>query len=146
MNRILSIILSGIAALTIQNGATAQTCRISSGTTPSGVKSYVEVYEYDFVSEKPSFPGGDRLLVSFINENRKYPEEAYKKGIQGRVTCSFVVNVDGSISHISILRGVEASLNKEALRIMREMPEWIPGKHEGRPVPVRVVWSVPFRK
>lgn len=123
-----------------------QTCRVGIGTSENGVKSYMEVYEYDFVSEKPSYPGGDRKLVSFINENRKYPEEAYKKGIEGRVTCSFVVNVDGSVSHISVLRGVERSLNREAVRLMSEMPEWIPGKHDGHPVPVRVIWSVPFRK
>jgi len=106
----------------------------------------MEVYEYDYVKVKPVFPGGNAKLVAFINENRRYPAEAYKKGIQGRVTCSFVVNADGSVSHISILRGVEHSLNQEALRIMSKMPEWTPGRHDGQTVPVRVVWSVPFRK
>ena len=124
--------------------ASAQTCRIRAGNSSSGCVTYMEVYEYDKV--KPQFPGGDDKLVAFINDNRHYPSEAYKKGIQGRVTCSFVVNADGSVSHISILKGVEHSLNQEALRIMGKMPEWSPGKHEGRAVPVRVVWSVPFRK
>lgn len=124
----------------------SQTCRVNIGSRASGCLNYIEVYEYDFVSEKPSFPGGDSNLMTFINDTRKYPQEAYKKGIQGRVTCSFVVNTDGSVTHISVLRGVEPSLNKEAIRILSLMPEWIPGRHEGKVVPVRVVWSVPFRK
>ena len=93
----------------------AQTCRVKAGNGASGAKVYMEVYEYDYVKKKPSFPGGDAKLVAFINENRQYPAEAYKKGIQGRVTCSFVVNTDGSVSHISILKGVEHSLNQEAI-------------------------------
>lgn len=126
--------------------ASAQIYRVRAGKTTTGNCSYFEVFEYDYVKEKPSFPGGSEKLVAFINENRKYPEEAYKKGIEGRVTCSFVVNTDGSVSHISIVRGVEDSLNQEAMRIMSKMPCWQPGRHEGKTVPVRVIWSVPFRK
>lgn len=124
----------------------AQTYRVRAGNGGNGEKAYMEVYEYDYVTQKPVFPGGTAKLVAFINKNRRYPAEAYKKGIQGRVTCSFVVNVDGSVSHISILKGVEHSLNKEALRIMGKMPEWTPGVLDGQTVPVRVIWSVPFRK
>ena len=125
----------------------AQTCRVKAGkNTSTGCQNYIEVYEYDYVKEKPQFPGGNAKLVEVINGHREYPAEAYKKGIQGRVTCSFVVNTDGSVSHISVIRGVEQSLNREAVRVMSKMPEWIPGKHEGQTVPVRVVWSVPFRK
>lgn len=126
--------------------ANAQTCRVNAGCTPTGTMTYIEVYEYDYVSEKPSFPGDDSQLMTFINEHRRYPQEAYKRGIEGRVTCSFVVNADGSISHISVLRGVEPSLNKEAVRILSEMPEWIPGRLNGKAVPTRVVRSVPFRR
>ena len=125
--------------------ATAQTCRINCGRS-NGQTIYKEVYEYDFVSEKPVFPGGNSKLVGFINETRKYPAEAYKKGIQGRVTCSFVINTDGSVSNIKILKGVESSLNQEALRIFAAMPSWTPGKINGHPVPVRVIWPVPFRR
>lgn len=126
--------------------AHSQTCRVNVGTSQSGTVNYIEVYEYDYVTEKPYFPGGDDLLMPFINNHREYPKEAYEKGIQGRVTCSFVVNCDGSVSHISVLRGVEQSLNREAVRILSEMPEWIPGKLNGKPVPTRVVRSVPFRR
>lgn len=150
MNKINSKIIIGITcALCYAFSAMdihAQTCRVTAGRTSGGAKAYLEVFEYDYVSEKPSFPGGDTELISFINKNRQYPKEAYKKGIQGRVTCAFVVNTDGTVSHISILKGVEQSLNKEAMRILEKMPEWKPGKHDGHAVPVRVIWSVPFRK
>lgn len=130
--------------LTPQAGA--QTCRINSGTSNNGTPSYREVYEYDYVTDKPTFPGGDRQLVNFINEIRQYPADAYKRGVQGRVLCSFVVNIDGSISDVMVLKGVERTLDREAVRIITKMPEWIPGKIDGKNVPVRVIWPVAFRK
>ena len=140
---VLSLVLGAAA---IPFGGNAQTCRVNIGTGNQGCANYMEVYEYDYVAEKPTFPGGDSQLMCFINRTRQYPKAAYQKGIQGRVTCSFIVNTDGSISHISVLRGVEASLNKEAIRILSKMPEWTPGRLNGQPVPTRVVWSVPFRR
>ena len=148
MSKIIKFILLGAGAIISPALFTsqAQTCRVNVGGTTEGTISYIEVFEYDYVTEKPSFPGGDDLLMKFINTHREYPKSAYERGIQGRVTCSFVVNSDGSVSHISVIRGVEPSLNKEAIRILSNMPEWIPGKLNGRPVPTRVVWSVPFRR
>lgn len=90
--------------------------------------------------------GGDGSLMKFINNTREYPKKAYEKGVQGRVTCSFVVNTDGSVNHITVIRGVEPSLNKEAIRVLSNMPEWEPGRLNGKAVPTRVIWSVPFRK
>ena len=126
--------------------AQAQTCRVAVGVSADGTTSYMEVYEYDYVEEKPQFPGGDCRLVSYINENRRYPAGAYQAGIEGRVLCSFVVNADGNVSNVTVLRGVEKSLNREAVRILSRMPHWIPGKLQGQTVPVRVVWAVPFRR
>lgn len=147
MTRIIRLLLlSGIGVFLTTNSGYSQTCRVNIGSSPTGTINYIEVYEYDYVTEKPSFPGGDALLMKFINTHREYPRAAYEKGIQGRVTCSFVVNADGTIGHISVLRGVEPSLNKEAIRVLSQMPEWEPGKLDGQPVPTRVVWSVPFRK
>ena len=71
---------------------------------------------------------------------------SYKAGIQGRVACSFVVNTDGSITNVTVLKSVERSLNEEATRIFSIMPAWTPGKLDGVTVPVRVVRCVPFRK
>lgn len=144
-HKILLLLLSLIAYCATSNPTMAQTCRINSGCV-NGTHCYIDVYEYDYVDRKPQFPGGDSKLIKFINQNRRYPAEAYRRGVEGRVMCSFVVNTDGSISNVAVLKGVEASLNKEAVRIMQKMPAWSPGKINGQCVPVRVVWCVPFRK
>lgn len=126
-------------------GTDAQTVRVRCGSG-GGCVTYREVYEFDYVSEKPRFPGGQEKMICFINRTRNYPAEAYRKGVEGRVTVSFVVNCDGRISDISVLRGVEASLNAEAMRVISAMPVWTPGRINGRNVPVRVVQTVPFRR
>lgn len=126
--------------------STAQTCRVCMGVNADGNRSYMEVFEYDYVNDKPSFPGGDSKMLEFINSNRVYPREAYKAGVQGRVTCSFIVNSNGSVSHIKVIKSVEESLNREAVRIFSLMPDWTPGCINGHPVPVRVIRSIPFRK
>ena len=146
MFRIFLSILLSIGYFITGEKARAQTCRVNIGVSAEGCTSYMEVFEYDYVSEKPSFPGGDAKMMTFVNEHRRYPREAYSRGVQGRVTCSFVVNTDGSISHISVLRGVEHSLNREAMRVIGIMPPWTPGKIDGKAVPTRVVRSVNFRK
>lgn len=124
----------------------AQTVRVRCGTGADGRLAYKEVYEYDYVDDKPCFPGGECKLIAYINEHRRYPRKAYKKGIQGRVICSFIVNADGSVSNVSVLKGVEETLNAEAARILAMMPDWRPGRIEGIPVPVRVLYPIPFRK
>lgn len=126
--------------------ASAQTCRVSTGIGANGCQNYIEVFEYDYVTEKPTFPGGDGELMAYINHCREYPKSAYDRGIQGRVTCSFVVNSEGEISCIQVLKGVDPELNREAVRIFSEMPRWRPGRLDGKPVPVRVIRAVPFRK
>lgn len=145
LNRILILVCCLLSA-TASNLTFAQTFRITSGMNANGTRSYLEVYEFDFVDEKPEFPGGGNKLLGYINDTRRYPAEAYAHGIEGRVTCSFVVNTDGTVSNISLLRGVEPSLNREAVRIISKMPAWSPGKKDGHAVPVRVICSVPFRK
>ena len=124
----------------------AQIVCISCGTDDNGVTSYIEAFEYGYVTQKPSFPGGESKLTEFINAHRNYPVEAYEKGIQGRVTCWFIVNPDGHVSNVSLMRSVNPLLNDEAIRIFSLMPDWIPGRLDGIPVPVRVVRSVRFKK
>ena len=124
----------------------AQTFRISCGENAEGHQIYKEIYEYDYVSEKPMFPGGEHKLLKFINKTREYPQKAYEANIQGRVICSFIVDCDGSIKYIQILKGVEESLNQEAIRIIQKMPDWIPGRIDGQVIPVRVVYPIAFRK
>lgn len=138
-----------LIALAIGIGSTlpcfAQTCRVNNGVDAGGCQNYIEVFEYDYVTEKPTFPGGDGELMSYINHCREYPRSAYERGVQGRVTCSFVINCDGEVSHIQVLKGADPELNREAVRIFSEMPKWRPGRLDGKAVPVRVIRSVPFR-
>lgn len=108
--------------------------------------AYVNVYEYDFVDVQPQFPGGERALMNFINETREYPYHAYHSHIQGRVVCSFVVNTDGSITNIEVIKGVEESLNREAVRVISEMPKWKVGRIGGEVVPVHCILPIAFRR
>ena len=135
-----------LAALFSTSAACAQTTYVNCGTNASGAVVYLEVYEYDYVTEKPSFPGGEEKLLKYVNRTRVYPESAYRQGIQGRVMCSFVVRADGSVGNVHIIRGVEPSLNCEAKRVISNMPAWRPGRMNGRPVPVRVVYPIAFRR
>ena len=95
------------------------------------------------VESMPEFPGGQQALFKYINENVKYPVIAQENGIQGRVICQFVVNKDGSIVDIEVVRsGGDPSLDKEAVRVVKSMPKWKPGKQRGKPV--RVKFTVPI--
>lgn len=143
---VLAILLVTIIAIVNTTSTFSQTFKVRTATIDNGVAVYTEVFEYDYVDEKPEFPGGSNSLIKFINSHRQYPHDAYETGIEGRVTCSFIVHPNGKISHIKVLRGVENSLNKEAMRIVSIMPDWIPGKINEQPVPVRVVCCIPFRK
>lgn len=93
----------------------------------------------------PCYPGGPNALMRYIASNVKYPAEAQKNGIQGRVVVSFVVDVDGGISNVEVVRPVDPSLNKEALRVVKSMPKWIPGRQNGEYVRVRYNVPIAFR-
>ncbi len=113
---------------------------------PMSKQSYMEVYEFDYVDVQPQFPGGERGLINFINKNREYPYHAYKKRIQGRVLCSFIVGTNGKVSDIRVIRGAgDESLNREAIRVISKMPKWSVGKVGDHAVPVRVVLPIAFR-
>lgn len=110
-----------------------------------GMHAEAPVYDLACVDESPTFPGGDRAMLSFINSTRHYPDDARESKVQGRVMCSFVVRTDGSLCSINVIRSVHESLDREAVRIIREMPRWQPGKMNGNAVPVYYVLSIPFR-
>ena len=113
---------------------------------PMSKHSYDEVYEFDYVDIQPQFPGGERGLINFINKTREYPYHAYKKRIEGRVLCSFIVGTDGRVGDVRVIRGAgDESLNREALRVIGEMPKWSVGKVGNHAVPVRVVLPINFR-
>lgn len=105
----------------------------------------IEVYEYEMVDEPPMFPRGNNALVQYINSSRRYPAEAYKNKIHGRVLCSFIVQPDGEVTHINVLRGVEPTLDREAVRVLDSMPNWRAGSIGGNKVPVYCILPVTFR-
>jgi len=100
---------------------------------------------FQVVEKMPEFPGGTTAMMSFISKAIKYPVVAQENGIQGRVVCSFVVNRDGSIVDAEVVRGIDASLDKEALRVISTMPKWKPGEQRGKPVRVKFTLPVQFR-
>ncbi len=100
---------------------------------------------FTVVETMPEFPGGQGALLQFLAKSIKYPVIAQENGIQGRVTCSFVVNKDGSIVDAEVIRGVDPSLDKEAIRVINTMPKWSPGKQRGKPVRVKYTVPVTFR-
>lgn len=97
---------------------------------------------YDVVEQMPSFPGGQTALMQYLSSNVMYPVDAQENGIQGRVTVSFVVERDGSITEVKVVRPVAPSLDKEAVRVISSMPKWKPGKQDG--VNVRVMFTIPI--
>lgn len=96
---------------------------------------------FDIVEEMPSFPGGMGALNKYLHDNVHYPVVAQENGVQGRVTISFVVEKDGSVTDVKVAKSVDPSLDKEALRVVRGMPRWTPGKQNG--ATVRVKYNVP---
>ena len=97
---------------------------------------------YQIVEQMPEFPGGEAELYHYISKNIRYSQEAKEKGIQGRVFIGFIVEKDGRISNVRNLRGVDSELDAEAIRVVKSMPKWKPGKHNGEFV--RVSYQIPI--
>ena len=119
------------------------------------VEDNVDVEETDIASTEdvgqvvenmPEFPnGGQAGLMQYLSKNIKYPTISQEQGTQGRVTCQFVVNKDGSIVDVKVIRGVDPYLDKEAVRVISTMPKWKPGMQRGKPVRVKYTVPVMFR-
>ena len=112
---------------------------------PPAPKPEVSNKVFDVVEEMPHFPGGAAALQAFLSSNTKYPVVAQENGVQGRVTVSFVVERDGSITDVRVVRSVDPSLDREASRVVRSMPRWSPGKQNGSAVRVKYTVPVVFR-
>ena len=125
-----------------------------SSTKTSGSKENVRATEepisesdrepFVVVEEMPTFPGGDVALLKYIGMNTHYPESAKQHNIQGRVIIRFCVTEKGGISKISVLKGVSSELDEEALRVVKTLPEFKPGKQGGKPVPVWYMVPITF--
>ena len=101
---------------------------------------------YDVVEQMPEFPGGMPAMIEFLQTNLKYPSDAKKQNVGGRVLVMFVVEVDGTISNVRVARNVFPSLDAEAVRVVKAMPKWNPGKEKGKPVRVNFSLPVVFKK
>jgi len=99
---------------------------------------------YDFPEQEAQFPGGQDSLLAYINKNLRYPQTAIDNAIQGVVYLRFIINTDGSITEIEVLKGVESEMDAEAVRVVREMPKWIPAKNRGKAVRTRYTLPVRF--
>lgn len=100
---------------------------------------------YEFAEVMPEYPGGMNGLMTYMMNNLKYPEKAEKKKIEGRVLVSFIVEKDGRVSHIVVKNKVSKELDDEAVRMVKGMQKWTPGKMKGKPVRVRYILPVQFR-
>jgi len=110
------------------------------------VEDEEEEVVFKIVEQQAEFPGGMKALMKYLAENIKYPVIAQENGIQGRVICQFTVNKDGTIVDIEVVRsGGDPSLDKEAIRVIKSMPKWAPGKQRGRPVRSRFTLPVTFK-
>ena len=97
---------------------------------------------FDVVEKMPEYPGGQAALFEYLSTNVKYPADAEKKKVEGRVLVTFIVNTDGSITDIELVRKAFPSLDAEAVRVISGMPKWIPGEQKGQKV--RVKYTVPL--
>lgn len=100
-----------------------------------------ETEVFTIVEEMPAYPGGDAKLYEYLGKNIKYPQIARESGIQGRVFVNFVVEPDGSVSNVKVMRGIGGGCDEEAVRVIKTMPKWKPGKQRGKAV--RVTYTIP---
>lgn len=100
---------------------------------------------YQVVEKMPEFPGGIQMLMKYLSENIKYPEEAQKLGIEGKVICQFVITKEGKVDDVNVIRSVHPSLDAEAIRVLKAMPIWIPGEQKGTKVNVQYVLPINFK-
>ena len=100
---------------------------------------------YQIVEEMPQYPGGEDALMDYVSKNVVYPSEAQEKGISGRVFVGFIVEKDGSVSNVKVLRGIGGGCDEEAVRVIKGMPKWKPGKQDGKPVRVSYMMPIIFK-
>ena len=137
---------TAIGAFTVEgNDETAEVKHVEEKIAePEPVKEE-ETKVFDVVEQMPQFPGGPNALFEYLSKNIKYPVVAEENGIQGRVIVTFVVERDGSITDVKVAKSVDPSLDKEAMRVVKSMPNWIPGKQNGSAVRVKYTVPVTFR-
>ncbi len=125
-----------------QNPTALQQTDSTAATQP--VTEQVETEVFSIVSKMPQYYNGERGLAEFISNQIRYPIEARQQGIEGRIICSFIVGIDGSVSNIEVIQGLHPQLDNEAVRILSLMPKWIPGENNGEKVNVKCLQPIDF--
>jgi protein TonB len=136
-----------IGALTVDGNDElgGEVLRIKEEIAPPEPPKHVEDNKiFEVVEQNPTFPGGTAALMSWLSQNIKYPVIAAENGVKGRVIVQFVVEKDGSITDVVVVKSVDPSLDREATRVIKNMPHWIPGRQNGSPVRVRFTVPVTF--
>ena len=100
---------------------------------------------FEKVEDMPEFPGGEQAMMDFVGKNVQYPKEAMEKEISGRVLVGFIVEKDGSVNEVKIVRGIGGGCDEEAVRVVKAMPKWKPGKEKGKPVRVSYMMPIFFK-
>ena len=124
-------------------GANAQNKKVEKAQTHKDTTTDDKVYEV--CEQMPTYEGGDAALLKYLTDSVKYPELAKKHGVQGRVVIGFIVEKDGSLTNVKVLRAVDRALDAEALRVVKGMPKWIPGRQNKQRVRVKYNVPVSFR-
>ena len=120
-------------------------CCLMTAHAQKTVVSQTNQKVFDTVEQMPEYPGGMQAMIAFLQTNMKYPEDAAKQKVEGRVMVQFIVETDGSISDVHVARQVFPSLDAEAIRVVQAMPKWTPGKEKGNVVRVKYNLPIVFR-
>jgi len=108
-------------------------------------KTHTRGKVYEVVEQMPVFPGGIQALMTYLKDNVKYPQEMAEKKIQGRVVVSFIIDKEGNVTDVKVAYSVSKQFDEEAMRVIRAMPKWVPGKQNGKNVNVRYNIPVSFK-
>jgi protein TonB len=120
-------------------------CCLMTANAQKTVVSQTDQKVFDTVEQMPEYPGGMQAMIEFLQTNMKYPEDAAKQKVAGRVMVQFVVENDGSVSDVHVAKQVFPSLDAEAIRVVQAMPKWTPGKEKGKVVRVKYNLPIVFR-
>ena len=121
-------------------GANAQNKKVKKARTHKDTTTDDKVY--DVCEQMPTYEGGDAALLKYLRENLKYPDNTKDRGVQGRLVIGFIVEKDGSLTDVKVLRPVDIDLDAEVLRLVKGMPKWIPGRHNGQRVRVKYLLPI----
>lgn len=135
-------IITSLSLFLVTTTIYAQDLKVS--PPPTEVTEQFEVFHMASVQQKPEFPGGDAALFKYVSDSIRYPSLARENGIQGKVIVSFLINKDGSINDVKVLRGIGGGCDEEAVRLVKAMPNWTPGRTNGKNVNVKYTQPVNF--